>query len=445
MASKYIFMKSELDLFELPPVQTNVLLTEQISYSPLTSLENTSTLDFIIPGNGDTYRNLSSIYLRLVVELDQKPVAAAATKAEGSEAALANAPGVVNNLLHSLFTQCTVSLNNVQVSQINDYNYKAFIENILNYGTDATRTHLESVGWSLDPSNLDSLTGENPALTARKQIFSPGRKVEIMGKLHVDVFNQPRFLPNNIDIKISLQKAKTAFYIMEPAATGQSDVKIVEANIFVDHVHVNPNILLAHDKVLEAGTTAKIPYKKSMIRQYTINAGQYSLSIDNLIIGQLPNLLIFTMIPNDAYSGNRARNPFNFKHYDLQQFCLYVDGRQVPGKPLLFNHGSTNNDASSLQTTRGYNTLFRATGINYFDRGHQITKQLYDNGYFMLAFDLTPDHSYDFNAMSPIRQGTIRIEGAFKQALPEAVTCLIMCEFDALLEIDKLKTVKVTL
>lgn len=429
-----MYMRSELDLFEMPPMQTNVLSTEEICYSPLTSLENASTIDFIIPGNGDTYRNLTSIYLRLIVEVDN-------SKAPKSvDAAAPPTPGVVNNLMHSLFTQCTVFFNNTQVSQTNDYNYKAFIENLLNYGSDAASTHLETIGWKLDEENLNAYTdGQNTALDARKTIFAVGRKVEVLGKLHIDIFNQPRFLPNNVDIKISLMKAKPAFYMME-AAAGVSDVKIIEANIFINHIHLNPSILIAHNKVLEHATI-KLPYKKVMVRQYTLNSGQYSLSIDNVVIGHIPNLLIFAMCPNDSYSGSREKNPYFFKHYDLQQFCLFVDGKQYPSKPLLFNHNST----TASQTTRGYNTLFKGTGIQYFDRGHQVTKTLFDHAYFMLAFDLTPDHSHEFNTIQPIRQGTIRVEAAFKSVLPEAVTCLILCEFDGLVEIDKLKNVKVSL
>lgn len=435
--SSQIYMKSELDLFELPPIQTNVLSTEEIAYSPLTPLDNATTLDFIIPGNGDTYRNLSSLYLRLVVEVTN-PKTTVTAKAE--EGPAPKTPGVVNNLLHSLFTQCTVSFNNTQVSQTNDYNYIAFIENILNYGSDAAKTHLQTAGWFLDEENLDSFKdGENSAMDSRKKLFVVNRKVELLGKLHIDIFNQPRFLPNNVDIKISLVKAKPLFYMMEEAS-GNADVKIVEANIFVNHIHLNPNILIAHSKVLER-TTVKLPYKKVLLRQYTLNAGQFSLSIDNVVIGQIPNLLIFTIVPNNAYSGNRTKNPFNFKHYDLQQFCLYVDGKQYPSKPLNFKHETS----GKTETTRGYNTLFKGTGIHYFDRGHQITKQLYDNGYFMLVFDLTADHSYDFNTMNPIHQGTIRIEGTFGTELPEAVTCLILCEFDGLVEIDKSKNVKVSL
>lgn len=430
-------MKSELDVFELPPLQTNVTEVEQVVYNPTTSLNNSTSIEFLIPGNGDTYKNLSSIYLRLLVKLNAKVVV---KPPEGDKSEI----GVVNNLLHSLFRQCTVTLNNVQVSQDNDYHYKAFFQTILNYGNDASTTHLATTGWCLDEQNLDSLDPAENLQHGKRNIWfktNTGftKKLELFGKLHVDLFSQPRFLINNVNIKITLMKEKSEFYMMEPTAN-QSDIEILEANLFIDHVHVNPALLLAHHQMLEK-STAKYPYRRMTVRQYSVNAGTANLCLDNIIIGQKPNILLFAMLNNNSYCGTRNKNPFYFKNFGLQQFVLYVDGKQIPSKPLVMQHSN----AEGNLTSRAYNSLFTATGINYFDKGHQITKQLFDNCYFMLAFDLTSDHSYSSICINPVTQCSIRIEGSFNTNLTEAITCLIICEFDAMMEIDKFGTVAITL
>lgn len=434
-------MKSELDVFELPPLQTNVTSVEQVVYNPTTSLNNSTSIEFLIPGNGDTYKNLSSIYLRLLLELKPKkaeiPAALAATES-------VKKVGVVNNLLHSLFRQCTVSLNDVQVSQDNDYHYKAFFQTILNYGNDATSTHLATTGWCLDEQNLDSLLPtENLQHGTRNLWFESSsgfnKKLELYGKLHVDLFNQPKFLINNVNIKITLNKEKSDFYMMERTANS-SDINILEANIFIEHIHVNPALLLAHHQMLQK-TTAKYPYKRMTVRQYTINSGTATLSMNNIIMGQRPNIILFALLSNNSYCGSRDKNPYYFKNFGLQQFVLYVDGKQVPSKPLVMEHDETNGKL----TSRAYNTLFNATGIKYFDKGHQITKTLFDTCYFMLAFDLTADHSYSSVCLNPPTQCCIRAEGSFSRNLTEAITCLVVCEFDAMIEIDKIGTVAVTL
>lgn len=51
-------MNSSLDLFSSPPLQSNVLKTVQVVYSPITTLEGSNSLEFHIPSNGKYYHYL---------------------------------------------------------------------------------------------------------------------------------------------------------------------------------------------------------------------------------------------------------------------------------------------------------------------------------------------------------------------------------------------------
>ena len=42
-----------------------------------------------------------------------------------------------------------------------------------------------------------------------------------------------------------------------------------------------------------------------------------------------------------AYNGTYSTNPFNFKHHNLTQVGVYVDGEQIPRKPLFLNFDET--------------------------------------------------------------------------------------------------------
>jgi hypothetical protein len=51
----------------------------------------------------------------------------------------------VNNFLHSLFSQCNISLNGVNITPSSDnYHYRAYFETLLGYGVDAADTHLKT-------------------------------------------------------------------------------------------------------------------------------------------------------------------------------------------------------------------------------------------------------------------------------------------------------------
>lgn len=123
MASRYeVCMKSELDLFTVPKIQTSALKTDEIPYKPLASLDNATQLEFLSVGHGDTYRDLSNIYLKLSIQV---------VKSDGTNylAADDGKHGLVNNILHSLFQQVTIYLGNRAISvSDNNYAYRAYLE-----------------------------------------------------------------------------------------------------------------------------------------------------------------------------------------------------------------------------------------------------------------------------------------------------------------------------
>jgi len=143
------------------------------------------------------------------------------------------------------------------------------------------------------------------------------------------------------------------------------------------------------------------------------------------------------MVKNRSYSGNRALDPFQFDHLKIQRFNLLVNGVQVPSQALEFDYSN----AEKVQSSRRYNMLFRSCKIKHYDRGLQITKEMFDSN-SLLAFDLIADQSSPTICSNLISQGTIRIEGRFLEPLAEAVTCLVYCDYDSMIDIDKHRNIR---
>jgi len=101
-----------------------------------------------------------------------------------------------------------------------------------------------------------------------------------------------------------------------------------------------------------------------------------------------------------------------------------VNGKQYPneGLSLGMDHEKT--------YVMVYRTLFEGSGIHHSNAGHQITHDMFVNGYFMLLLDLTPDQGASEAHNSHPEQGNIRVEMKFARQLPEAITCLLYLEFD---------------
>ncbi|XP_055377145.1 uncharacterized protein F54H12.2-like [Condylostylus longicornis] len=316
------------------------------------------------------------------------------------------------------------------------YNYKAYITTLLNYGTDSSQTHLEASGWELDKPNVND--SNNSGSKSRQKLYSNSAIVELMGKLHVDFFNTPKLLINNVDIRIALTLEKQDFFIFFND-TDESYLKILEATLYMKHLTINPNILLAHNTVLEKAN-AKYPYIRSEIKTFTIPANTSNISLDNVFIGQIPNAIVFCMVSNENFNGNRSKNPYYFDHQNLTQFQLYVNGAPVPNSPIETSF-STHNFCNS----RAYLTLFSGTGIHHSDKGHQISKELFTKGYTILAFDLSPDGLGTDTCQALLNQGVVKIEARLSSPLSSTLTCIVFAEFDASIEIDKNRNVYVNI
>jgi hypothetical protein len=207
-------------------------------------------------------------------------------------------------------------------------------------------------------------------------------------------------------------------------------LKILDATLFVQHFDINPSILLAHNKILKRDN-AKYHYKRTELKTFTIPAGGRTLSIDNAIVGRIPNTIIFGMIDNEAYAGSLNKNPYALSHYSLENFSLFVNGVQTPSEGLECNF------YSKKYWARAYDSIFSGSGIKHHDRGNQITYDMFGHGYFMLVLDLTPDDFGNEDYISLGDRGVVRIEAKFERELTKPVTCLLFAEYDATLEIDK--------
>jgi hypothetical protein len=138
---------------------------------------------------------------------------------------------------------------------------------------------------------------------------------------------------------------------------------------------------------------------------------------------------------NTDFLGSLDTNPYYFRHYDLSNFALYVNGKNIPSEGLSVDMGYEKTSVMS------YRTLFHGSDIHHSISGLQITHHMYIAGYFMLLFDLTPDRAASEGNTSHPDNGNIRIEFKFVNKLPHAITCLLYLEFDNSVRVHYSRTV----
>jgi hypothetical protein len=128
---------SKIGAGRLPQAQhkTSLVNSHTDTYKPIAPADNSAQLEFNCSRHSDYYNDLNSVRLLLPIKLD---------KTDGSDLASAesNRVGCVNNLLHYMFSSLSVSLNGSPVVLYEtNYHYKAYLEQLLNYGSDARGTH----------------------------------------------------------------------------------------------------------------------------------------------------------------------------------------------------------------------------------------------------------------------------------------------------------------
>src|SRR5436190_18682105 len=272
-------LKSELELFSLPPTQTSIESSQWIHYKPVTSLSDDSPIEFAIPGHGEEYLDLAHTMLSLRVRVktpgaEQSGASQTTAQTTPSDTG-AGGVGPVNHFLHSLFNQVDVYFNQKLVSPPNNaYAYRAYIEALLNYSSLAKTSHLTSCIWEADTSDAMDATPEsksprNYGLVKRSQYISGGRTIDLLGHIHCDVFNQDKFLINGVEVRVRLARSKDSFCLMEKNSL--SKMRILEASLLVRRVKISAGVLLAHVKLLSTAT-AKNRLTRLVVKSFTIHS-----------------------------------------------------------------------------------------------------------------------------------------------------------------------------
>ena len=418
--------KSELDLFAVPDTQTSVESSTYAEYHPVTSLVDGSTIEFEMSGTGEDYLDLNHAYLH---------VKAKVTRNDGSNLPADDPVAPVNYFLHSLFSQVDIYLNGTQItSSTNTYPYRAVMEALLSYGEDAKKTQLASALFAKDEAGkMDSRAVDanaNKGFLTRRRKARESRTIEMMGRIHTDIFFQERYMLNEVGVKVRLTRSKDTFCLI---GDDQRTVKILSAKMFVRKARLSPSVMLGHAKALEE-SNAKYPIKRVVCKSFTIPAGVRDVNQEKLCSGQLPTRLVFGLVDNEAFNGSIERNPFNFAHFNVSEVGVYVDGQQGQLiKPMKI-------DFESDQYIESYMNLFAGMNKINRDEGNCIEPEDFAGGYALYAYDLTPDlcEGDHFNLM---KQGSIRLALRFSTALARAVTVVAYTEFENVIEIDRSRNV----
>ena len=433
--------KGELDIFAMPGTQTAIDSSYMQEIKSINPVHMTGPMEFVLEGSSDEYTDLNSLTLYTKFKV---------TRDDGGNMHANDVVALEQNALHSMFSQVDVTLGDTVISHSDQmHHYRAYIDNLLSYGSDAHKNHVRAEGMKLPAPNADGEYEQVGEVEPRMKLkVSPTRSIELMGALHVDVANQEKLMISATNLRVKLTPNKKDFYLKvgasTPGRTAQDaatppakhfSVRLEDVSLWVRKVRLNPAVFVAHAQVLQEHN-AVYPMKRVEMKTYTIPQGSTSHNKDQLYSGVLPTRLIVGLVNNGAFNGNMQNSGFEFEHFGLTDLTLYKDGAIVTGKALQMNYARG-------EFMRAYINTLQAIGKFGVDEGIAINQDNFHKGFALYAFDLTPDQNDNNGYFDLVQKGSIRLDLNFAQQL--AVTTNVVCyaEFDSILQVSRDRNVQI--
>ena len=420
----------KLALWDLPATNTAVNNVEYQEYRPVSQITGNSNIEFFVGATGSKYFNLSKTRLKVTLRV---------VKGDGTALPQDEPVGPINLLHSSIFSGVDVNLQQKSVTKINSplYAVKAYVDTLLNTSQTAKATSLKPRLWTVDSAGfMDWAPGmggrPNIGMTERSAYVSESKELTLIGPIYSDFFlNQEKYLLNNVPIHIKLYQSSDSFRLMSSGEDPNYKLVITDCVLQMCEILVNSDVILAHSKALSIAP-AHYCFMDADFKQYSIAQGQYSFTIDNMYLGNVPSKMYVFMIPSEAFNGDYKRNPFNFINGSVNSISFMVDGQSVPHitpfKP----------DFESGNYFESYLSLLENCKLNGRDNG--ITAREFANGYCIHSFDIDCQNLEDDYFPKP-KKGHTRLNVSFAKPLPEAVTLVVYGKFPKSIKIDSTRGV----
>lgn len=416
-----MIIKSELDIFNPRPAQTAITDSYWIDIHPISALSDDSPITFFIAGSDDDFLD-PVVYLKVDCTIRTR---------SGEKLPDTSSVAVANLFGQTMFKRIDIKIGDKIISQDN-YPYRAYIERLLNFGNESKKDQLSAEGYFDDQAGqLDSLDEKiNKGFAIRKGLCKSSRRMTFFVRLLTDIANQPRLLPNNIDISFTLHPSSNEFRLMFPADVDTPVVELSTMMLYVRRVKLSPPMASAIAETLRL-KPALYPISRVVVKTYQISVGHPEINRENLSVGTLPRAVIFGIVESDAYVGTGAKSPFNFQQKGSTFVSLYRDNEAIPS--VAYTPRWSERDA-----VREYLSLFQATNSLGSNRSCNISYSDYlKNGYVLYAFDLTPDESPSGVHGTNPRQGNLSMKLQFEVGkMNQTCTLIAYMVYDNQIYID---------
>ena len=264
--------------------------------------------------------------------------------------------------------------------------------------------------------------------------ISQSKTAKLFGRLHLDLFQQEKYLPNGIEIRLRLNRPSPNFCLTGGTNAPTAKIVLETVSLHVRNVELLPVVANYLNQVI-AQQNMKIPIRRVEVKTFTIGNGIQSKVEDHLFQGQLPKRIFIAMVTNAAFNGGYATSPFCFQHFNQSKIDVSCKCHSIHNRPFEPNFGQGLYLKSCL-------SLYQAVSAFGLNKSFDIAKEEdYNGGYCMWGYDLTANQGIEEGQLHPIETGSLRFELQFAEALATVINVIVFAEFDNQIEINSLREI----
>ena len=395
-----------LDIFEEISILNSITRGDEQKIYPINSL-NESSIDFSFVTDRNVFTDLRKVdmYLKVKLVKDGRPVTAEDDVC------------LVNNSMHSLFSNCEVTFNTDQVYTTNGlYAHKAFMSNEFS-GTQGTKESISCCqGYSYEQSPGDF--EHEPAIVKRKK--DNLEEMEFYGELPIEIFNCKGLLLPNVTVHIKLIRSRPQFYLMSSKSENIHAV-ITNTYLKIRTLTVDEgSFQIIRKKLVE--TPARFNALELKPRTFIIPAGQNQFIHENIFNNAPIRTLAIAMNTNSAFTGDKSGNPFHYQKFGLREIKI------SRGNQVVVHMDTSRNCVPYITTMRA---------LKFYQDGPNIIINDYEN-HFCLVFDLTSTQQSELMIHYPdVISASLRLELYFRENLTNTIEVIVAGEQLSSIFIDK--------
>ena len=233
----------------------------------------------------------------------------------------------VNNIMHSIFSNVEVNVNNQQIYNSNGlYAHKSYISNNFKAAIAEYEgvLHCEGYDYEQDPEDISNHRLLDPFFTKRMKLLSRPDSFMLYGKLGIDFFSTSELLYSNMRIKLRRIRARPNFHMISDnpnVSLGNVGCSLYTRRIALKDDYYKKRIdMLAYAPV-------EYNYLETLAKTFTIIARQNKIIQENTFNNAPIRRVAIATNTNSVFTDIFTENPFWYQQFDLRQLRILRGGQ----------------------------------------------------------------------------------------------------------------------